>query len=276
MQKLKTAIHCLQAKLTDSIFIVRSTANEGNFNFPSGHCEVQPSGRLLMYIAIVADNIADRKQLERLMARTNDSMKNLIGDLYIDSYGNVDAALTAPMKYGLFILDFTLNPNDALLLIQGLKDTNAPAVISVCRPDGAPLAIESQVSDLWHINKPVSQSELNELALKANAYIGVNTTVKIEIRGKEKTYYEEPDSILYAEEGEIANYVYLKNGTCIRYYGEFEDLLNNILLDERFVLFKKDTIVNKNHIREITKHSVILDNDMEFSLPIFAKNPLLG
>lgn len=228
-----------------------------------------------MYIAIVADNIADRKQLERLMGRTNESVKKLIGNLYVDSYGNVDAALTAPMKYGLFILDFTVSPDDAFLMIQGLKETNAPAVISVCRPDGAILPIEEKIADLWHINKPISQTELNELVLRANAYMTANATVKIEIRGKEKTYYEEPDSILYAEQGELANYVYLTSGTCILYYGEFEDLWNNILLDDRFVLFRKDIIINQNHIQKVTKHSVILDNDMEFSLPIFAKNPLI-
>lgn len=229
-----------------------------------------------MYIAIVADNIADRKQLERLMGRTNESVKELIGNLYVDSYGNVDAALTAPMKYGLFILDFTINPDDTLLMIQGLKDTNAPGVISVCRPGGAVLPIEDKIDDLWHINKPVSQTELNELVLRANAYITTNSTVKIEIRGREKTYYEEPDSILYAKQGDLANYVHLTSGACILYYGEFEDLWNNILLDDRFVLFRKDIIINQNHVKEVTKHSVILDNDLEFSLPIFTKNPLIG
>lgn len=229
-----------------------------------------------MYIAIVADNIADRKQLERLMARTNDNVRDVIEDLYIDSYGNVAAALTAPMRYSLFILDFTHKPEDALSLIQGLHAANAPAVITVCRPDGTPLAVESTVSDLWHIDKPIAQTALNELVLKAHAFVSSNTTEKIEIRSKEKTYYEEPDDIIYAEAGNIAIYVYLTNGGCILYYGEFEDLCHNILRDDRFVIFKKDVVINKNHVANITKHGVKLDNGMEFSVPMFTKNPLLG
>ena len=38
-----------------------------------------------MYIAVVADNIADRKQLERLLGRANDALCEETGTLYIDA-----------------------------------------------------------------------------------------------------------------------------------------------------------------------------------------------
>ena len=57
-----------------------------------------------MYIAVLADNIADRKQTERLLGRANDVLANETGTLYIDSYGDAQSLMRAPMKYELFFL----------------------------------------------------------------------------------------------------------------------------------------------------------------------------
>ena len=62
-----------------------------------------------MYIAVLADNIADRKQTERLLGRANDVLANETGTLYIDSYGDAQSLMRAPMKYELFFLEFFLS-----------------------------------------------------------------------------------------------------------------------------------------------------------------------
>ena len=45
------------------------------------------------YIAVCDDNMADRKQMERLLGRESDIRLNDTGVLYIDSYGSEDALL---------------------------------------------------------------------------------------------------------------------------------------------------------------------------------------
>lgn len=223
-----------------------------------------------MYISIIADNIADRKHLERLMKRSHDALAEDVKGMYVDSYGNAEAALHAPMKYNLFILD-TIEDSTAEMIIHALQKAKVPGPICVCRKDGVACSFETSIPNLWTIDKPISQLALDELVLKAFAHQVAHTVETIEIRGKEKTYYVEPDDILYAQAGEIANYIHLSDGNCILYYGEFDDLHYVVLDDRRFTLFKKDVLVNKNHIVSMDKHTLTLTSGQTLKKGLFAK-----
>ena len=54
-----------------------------------------------MHIAICDDNIADRKQLERLLDRESDRRKDTSGVFFCDSYGNSEHLSRNPMPYEL-------------------------------------------------------------------------------------------------------------------------------------------------------------------------------
>ena len=57
-----------------------------------------------MHLAVCDDNIADRKQMERLLGRESDRRLNTTGVLYVDSFGNRSAILSTPLIYdGLFM-----------------------------------------------------------------------------------------------------------------------------------------------------------------------------
>ena len=58
-----------------------------------------------MYIAVIADNIADRKQLERLLNRANDAISDETGTLYIDAFGDEKSFLYTAMRYEIFFVD---------------------------------------------------------------------------------------------------------------------------------------------------------------------------
>ena len=79
-----------------------------------------------MYIAVLADNIADRKQTERLLGRANDVLSNETGTLYIDSYGDSQSLMRAPMKYELFFLDIYETEDHGRSVIDALKSANVP------------------------------------------------------------------------------------------------------------------------------------------------------
>ena len=53
----------------------------------------------ILHIAICDDNIADRKQLERLLKRESDKRAAVSGIVYTDSFGNAVARLANPMQY---------------------------------------------------------------------------------------------------------------------------------------------------------------------------------
>ena len=58
-----------------------------------------------MHVAVCDDNVADRKQTERLLGRESDRRAKLTKGLYIDSYGNESALLRNPMQYDIFYID---------------------------------------------------------------------------------------------------------------------------------------------------------------------------
>lgn len=59
-----------------------------------------------MHIAVLADNIADRKQTERLLDRANSALASEIGTLYVDSFGDESSFLPVCMKYDLFLFRY--------------------------------------------------------------------------------------------------------------------------------------------------------------------------
>ena len=63
-----------------------------------------------MHIAICDDNIADRKQTERLLGRESDRRAKTDNVLYIDSFGKQESVLVSPMIYDMFFIDMV---NDA-------------------------------------------------------------------------------------------------------------------------------------------------------------------
>ena len=65
-----------------------------------------------MYIAVIADNIANRKHMERLLDRTSDAIMATTGNLYIESYGDPESMWPSIKRYDLFFVDIT--QDDAL------------------------------------------------------------------------------------------------------------------------------------------------------------------
>ena len=46
-----------------------------------------------MYIAIIADDVAARKQYERLFDRSSDALRSTLGALYVETFGAPDTLL---------------------------------------------------------------------------------------------------------------------------------------------------------------------------------------
>ena len=84
-----------------------------------------------MHIAVCDDNVADRKQLERLLKRESDKRAASTGIIYTDSFGNSTSLLSNPMQYDAFYIDMCLTEGITgtevanALIAQGV---NAPIV----------------------------------------------------------------------------------------------------------------------------------------------------
>lgn len=182
-----------------------------------------------MHIAICDDNVADRRQLERLLKKESDKRMSETGILYTDSFGNTQALLSNPMLYDIFYIDVcnTENINGADIVAMLMeKGVHVPIVMCCSKTNYRSLSFPENV---LFLDKPIHPDDLakslnHALALKAKA------PDMIELREDKTTLYVTEDEILYAtEEGRhitvflTENRQFIANTTAENFFAQIEE-----------------------------------------------------
>lgn len=223
-----------------------------------------------MYIAVLADNIADRKQTERLLGRANDVLSNETGTLYIDSYGDSQSLMRAPMKYELFFLDIYETEDHGRSVIDALKSANVPGKIALILPEDIPFSYQNVIEGLLTIQKPLITATLHQLIKDAHKEQMQTIVPKVEIRSENETYYVPLEQIIYAQEINHFVYVHLDNGSTLTMLGEIRDFYRWVNNHKEFVRIKKDTVLNLNHVISSSKKEYHMSNGEVITLPRFS------
>ena len=223
-----------------------------------------------MYIAVLADNIADRKQTERLLGRANDVLANETGTLYIDSYGDAQSLMRAPMKYELFFLDIYGSEDHGRSVIDALKSANVPGKIALVLPEDIPFSYQNAIEGLLTIQKPLIATTLHQLIKDAHKEQLQTVVPKVEIRSENETYYVPLEQIIYAQEINHFVYVHLDNGSTLTMLGEIRDFYRWVNNHKEFVRIKKDTVLNLNHVISSSKKEYHMSNGEIITLPRFS------
>lgn len=223
-----------------------------------------------MYIAVLADNIADRKQTERLLGRANDVLANETGTLYIDSYGDAQSLMRAPMKYELFFLDIYGAEDHGRSVIDALKSANVPGKIALVLPEDIPFSYQNAIEGLLTIQKPLIATTLHQLIKDAHKEQMQTVVPKVEIRSENETYYVPLEQIIYAQEINHFVYVHLDNGSTLTMLGEIRDFYRWVNNHKEFVHIKKDTVLNLNHVISSSKKEYHMSNGEVITLPRFS------
>ena len=223
-----------------------------------------------MYIAVLADNIADRKQTERLLGRANDVLANETGTLYIDSYGDAQSLMRAPMKYELFFLDIYGAEDHGRSVIDALKSANVPGKIALVLPEDIPFSYQNAIEGLLTIQKPLITTTLHQLIKDAHKEQLQTVVPKVEIRSENETYYVPLEQIIYAQEINHFVYVHLDNGSTLTILGEIRDFYRWVNNHKEFVHIKKDTVLNLNHVISSSKKEYHMSNGEVITLPRFS------
>ena len=223
-----------------------------------------------MYIAVLADNIADRKQTERLLGRANDVLANETGTLYIDSYGDAQSLMRAPMKYELFFLDIYGSEDHGRSVIDALKSANVPGKIALVLPEDIPFSYQNAIEGLLTIQKPLIATTLHQLIKDAHKEQLQTVVPKVEIRSENETYYVPLEQIIFAQEINHFVYVHLDNGSTLTMLGEIRDFYRWVNNHKEFVRIKKDTVLNLNHVISSSKKEYHMSNGEVITLPRFS------
>ena len=225
-----------------------------------------------MYVAIVADNVADRKQAERLLDRANTALASDIGTLYVSAFGDEASFLRACMKFDLFLLDFDHDPQHSLDIVDKLKEMNAPGVCAICKAEDEPFSYETAIAGVYYIDKPILTAPLHKLLCDVYQQVEEKRrqNTLIELRCELDTHYVPKDEILYIVIDESARKLayHLTDDRVIELSGNMNDVAKAVGSYPEFLIKIKNICFNTFHIKEENKKSILLSNGECFSYPL--------
>ena len=218
-----------------------------------------------MHIAICDDNVADRKQLERLLKRESDKRASTTGILYADSYGNASALLANPMQYDAFYIDvcktegITGNEIVRQLLAKGV---NAPIVLCC---SGINYREDSFPENVIFLDKPIKTAELS-LSIDHAQKIKDQAKPMIELRDDKVTFYVSEPDILYAIEESETTFVTLTDGKKVHISGTALNFFSQVESYPVFLAPTPKSVVNGRHIEKFAFRKIIMDDGTPFKI----------
>lgn len=199
-----------------------------------------------VYIALLDDDPADRKQSERLLSRERDERVENGDIIYYDSYGSEEAMLPYFMKYDLFLIDVTKTTRDGMMIAADLKNhgTEGRIVLYYDRIDYRKKYGDEE--GISFIPKPLYQRDISRIVDMAKE-VHDNKPPKIELRGDKGTLYVSREEIIYAVDRGYYMAIAL---TGDRSFHAMTDMvgLYETLDSPEFMITSKNTFINMNHV----------------------------
>lgn len=214
-----------------------------------------------MHIAICDDNIADRKQLERLLGRESDKRKSDTGVFYTDSYGDCEVLGKNPMPYDLFFIDLTENAPDGLSFALQLRRFGVTVPIVLCSSKidykAAYEALPECPYDFMFLEKAIRTEELSK-TLDQTIELLEKRVSMIELRSDTETFYVQEDDIVYAlTQGQYVH-VFLKDGRSILLLTDMLNFYSTVDMYSHMVLLTDRVLFNIVYMDSYTPFKVIL------------------
>lgn len=214
-----------------------------------------------MHIAICDDNVADRKQTERLLGRESDARKLQTGVFYTDSYGVGSQLLSKRMSYDLFFIDLVDDLNDGLdfsldLCAQGVS---APIVLCSSKIDYELKAKDNidLPSNILFLKKPIIKAELSNILDEA-ILIEKSKVKMIELRDKTDTHYVKEDELVYVEVKGRYIIAHLQNQNEVSMLDSLDNFVSSLREFSHFAVISDRTLVNITYIENISPFKVCL------------------
>ncbi|WP_044915318.1 hypothetical protein [Butyrivibrio sp. WCE2006] len=223
-----------------------------------------------MHIAVFDDNIADRRQMERLLRRQSDRyQKEGKEHFYIDLYGNIEALMRFPQLYDIIFIDmaepesedshFKNGMDVAKLLFEagGLKNV----VMCASKHDYKALAKDAGLFDeLLFIDKPIKVKELEDMLTECERRLG-DPIPTLELRGEKDTIYARENDIVCAEmTSEHQAAMFFSDGRELSIITDIYNLYEQCEIFTSICPISQNALINVLHIKDEGFGWVLMDN----------------
>lgn len=226
---------------------------------------------MALYIAICDDNIAQRKQTERLLNREKDArLKNSGEVLYIDSFGSSEALLKTPIKYDMFMIDVTSESQNGMDIAITLRDKGIIAPIVMISSTIKYIDIAPELSHLYHVDVPLSQNTISLMIDKAIEWSNSKPAL-IEIRCNNITHYVSPSDIVRADflQGLLTK-VTTVDGHVIEMTDSLVNFYKMCSIYSKY-LFLGKTVINPMYVDSVKGNTIMLKDGSSVRCGLFAK-----
>lgn len=224
----------------------------------------------MMHVAICDDNVADRKQSERLLHRESDKRLANAGNFYIDSYGTAESLLANPMRYEVYFIDICQGKLTAPDILAALsrQGISTPVVFCCSAINYRQIPIpEEEKKRVIFLDKPLKAEELAEV-LDTAQKLADEAIPFIELRINKETLYVKEEDILYCREK--GRFVTVKltddreisiRTSALNLYSQWEATY------ETFLMSSPKIILNGRHIKKTGFHRVTMKDGRSFFIP---------
>lgn len=223
-----------------------------------------------MHIAICDDNIADRKQLERLLKRESDKRREEREPFYIDGYGNPETLMRSPMLYEAFFIDMTSSSKNGYDVAMDLvhAEVTAPIILCISKINYQKMKLPD---NCFCLQKPIRVSDLEDI-LEIILVASDNKVPHIELRTKKETLYVLENDIMYITSDGSHVQVCLKDESVVEISESLDNFYEEIKHITAFLPVSYNAVVNVAYISHATLLRVHTKNGRKFFLhPTFRK-----
>lgn len=225
-----------------------------------------------MYVAVIAENIADRKHMERLLDRVSDAIMDTAGNLYIESFGDSGSIEPVAHRYSMFFLDFQTDMQSMKEIMDKLTECSIPlSKIIICRQEESTAELPEFLKGLLTVQKPLRMEQLIQVVLKVHQAELRAKVPTLEIRNEEQTSYIPISSIVYGEEEGHQVRIHLADGSEILMLGTIMDFAREVAFCGEFITYKKGFSYNKAFEKYKSAGKITLSTGKTFTLSIFDK-----
>lgn len=228
-----------------------------------------------MYVAVIAESVADRKHLERLLDRVSDSIMDSAGNLYIESFGDAKSLRPVVQRYNMFFLDFETDAHSMGEVMDMLLELSVPlSRIIICQSEEAARYYEEDGSEFITVQKPLRIEQLTEAVLKIHQMEMEAKVPTLEIRGESQTKYIPIANIIYAEEEDYKVRIHMTEGEDLFMIGHIIDFARDVEFCGDFITYKKGFSYNQAFEKSKSSNQITLTTGKTFTLSRFDKKLL--
>lgn len=218
-----------------------------------------------MHIAICDDNVADRKQLERLLKRESDKRAQTSGIIYADSFGHPGQLLANPMQYDAFFMDLCMTEDtNCCDVVNELtaKGNFSPVILCCSEINYRNMDFPARV---LFLDKPIKAEELSAVLDKAQK-IKDSSIPTIELREDKGTYYVTEPDILYAVADGNYLIVHLQNGQTVRINTTPQNFFSGLEQFPEFFTPNTRCVVNGRYIEKLSFRKITMCDGTVFKV----------